>query len=166
LDPSYVDSTLAYISIVAIAFLFENIYPKFVEWNQNDGKQVLDISLTLMNGTSEQVIHDILRLFYTGIFFKITPYFLPVLNFWDNKPFIMKVVSAILLGDLGAWYAHYLSHKRGTIWWQFHAIHHSVERIYVINAGRFHPLDTMVQVIFSFSILYITGLGTEDMLFW
>jgi sterol desaturase/sphingolipid hydroxylase (fatty acid hydroxylase superfamily) len=46
---------------------------------------------------------------------------------------------AFALVELLQYWLHRLSHQRDFLW-RFHAVHHSAERLYVLNAGRDHPL--------------------------
>ncbi len=52
----------------------------------------------------------------------------------------------MIVSEFGSYWAHRLMHERPLLW-RLHAVHHSAERLYWLNAGRFHPLDTAMQYV-------------------
>jgi sterol desaturase/sphingolipid hydroxylase (fatty acid hydroxylase superfamily) len=75
--------------------------------------------------------------------------------FLQNFSEFNKLLIVILISDLGRYWLHRLSHEWKPFW-KVHAIHHSVERLYFWNTGRFHLIDKMVVLIFeSFLFLYL-----------
>lgn len=55
-------------------------------------------------------------------------------------PWLVQFALAMLVGDLGAYWAHRLCHTSPLLW-RIHAMHHSTERMYVFAASRSHPLN-------------------------
>ena len=43
--------------------------------------------------------------------------------------------------------------------WRFHAVHHSAPRLYWLNAGRFHPIDSFMTFAPSYILLVVMGSG-------
>src|SRR6185295_9906993 len=64
---------------------------------------------------------------------------------WPTRaPLLGQLAMALLVGELGQYWVHRLGHTARPLW-RLHALHHSVGRLYWLNAGRFHPLDTLLQ---------------------
>src|SRR5262245_28394399 len=63
----------------------------------------------------------------------------PARDGWpDNWPVVAELALAILIADVGITFAHWASH-RVELLWRFHAVHHSVERLYGFNGLMKHP---------------------------
>lgn len=75
----------------------------------------------------------------------------------------VQIAVALLLIELGKYWAHRLHHSFTPFWW-LHAMHHSSQRLYFLNGLRFHPLNYALN--FSFSILpaMLVGLSPEALL--
>jgi sterol desaturase/sphingolipid hydroxylase (fatty acid hydroxylase superfamily) len=50
--------------------------------------------------------------------------------------------------DFGLWLGHYLLHKVPVLW-EFHKVHHSAEVLTPLTAGRVHPLEDVLNILFS-----------------
>ncbi len=60
---------------------------------------------------------------------------------WPHSwPLAMQLVLALILAEFGRYWAHRWAHEVSFLW-RFHAVHHSVERLYWLNAARFHPVE-------------------------
>lgn len=49
--------------------------------------------------------------------------------------------------------------------WHFHAVHHSVKKLWFFNTGRFHIIDTLKSMIFSGPLLALAGTP-NDVVMW
>lgn len=75
-------------------------------------------------------------------------------------PLWVKLVAALALGDLCAYWGHRLQHSVGFLW-RFHAIHHSNEEVDWLAAHREHPLDGLyTQTVINLPTLLL-GLNLE-----
>ena len=74
----------------------------------------------------------------------------------DDVPVLLQVFGAMALTDLPRYWLHRWSHEHPLLW-RFHAVHHSPDRLYWLNAGRFHPVEKAVHT--SVSLLVLVGLG-------
>ena len=50
--------------------------------------------------------------------------------------------------DFGLWCGHYLLHKVPLLW-EFHKVHHSAEVLTPLTAGRVHPVEDAMNILFS-----------------
>jgi sterol desaturase/sphingolipid hydroxylase (fatty acid hydroxylase superfamily) len=78
-------------------------------------------------------------------------------HFWpDHWPMAFQVVLGLVIAEFGLYMAHRLAHEHLSLW-RFHALHHSVERLWVINTGRFHFIDTLFKIALGQIPLYLLG---------
>jgi sterol desaturase/sphingolipid hydroxylase (fatty acid hydroxylase superfamily) len=75
----------------------------------------------------------------------------------QRLPLPAQVGIAVLLGDLGLYGAHRLSHEVPLLW-RFHAVHHSVERLDWLAAHREHPLDGLYSQVFLNLPAFVLGV--------
>jgi len=71
-----------------------------------------------------------------------------------------QLALAMALSEAGQYAWHRLCHEHGWFW-RFHAVHHSSERLYWLNAGRFHPLDTMISYALHTAPLLLLGAPVQ-----
>jgi len=81
-------------------------------------------------------------------------------DFWPhNYPIWIQILIMILSGDFLRYWLHRAAHTWPLLW-RFHAVHHSVHKLYWLNLGRFHPLDRTLQLFcdtFPFILLSISN---------
>lgn len=78
-------------------------------------------------------------------------------SLWPTEwPLLLQVVAALVIGELPGYWIHRLEHEWDGLW-RFHAVHHSAPRLYWLNAGRFHPIDTMLTFVPSYGLLVLLG---------
>ncbi|MDG2304117.1 MAG: sterol desaturase family protein [Candidatus Binatia bacterium] len=71
-------------------------------------------------------------------------------------PLVFQIVLALVIGEIPGYWLHRLEHEWDGLW-RFHATHHSAPRLYWLNAGRFHPLDTLLTFVPSYGLLVLLG---------
>lgn len=78
---------------------------------------------------------------------------------WPHAlPLPLQLLLALVLAELGAYITHRLLHQHPRLW-PFHAVHHSAQRLYFINASRNHPVDMAISVFATFFPLVMLGMG-------
>ena len=45
----------------------------------------------------------------------------------------------------------------GRFLWRFHAVHHSVTKLWIVNTGRFHFVDSVYKIVPSVGLLWALG---------
>ena len=75
-----------------------------------------------------------------------------------DLPWILQLLLAVVIGELGAYWWHRLMHERALLF-RLHATHHSAPRLYWLNSTRFHPLDNVVMYAFQAAPLILMGAG-------
>ena len=64
---------------------------------------------------------------------------------WPHHlPGILQVALVLVVADFLRYWQHRAMHNSPTLW-RLHAIHHSPDRLYWLNVGRFHPLEEVLQ---------------------
>ena len=58
------------------------------------------------------------------------------------------------------YWVHRISHEWLPLW-RFHAIHHSVTRLWILNTGRFHFVDSLLSVLAGAGLLIALGAPME-----
>ena len=124
----------------ALAYCF----PKSLYTQQS---AILDYQCYLINGllaiivsltaffTLSQITSDFVNLFLCGLFGKS--------EIQVEMTLALKIVYtifAVLVTDLGVFFAHYLLHKIPVLW-EFHKAHHLAEGLNPITGFRYHPID-------------------------
>ena len=80
----------------------------------------------------------------------------------NGVPMAAKIVIAFLIGDFLAYTAHVWRHKSRVIW-QFHAVHHSQERLNFFSETRRHPVDLFIIYLRLYLPFYLLHLPFEAM---
>jgi sterol desaturase/sphingolipid hydroxylase (fatty acid hydroxylase superfamily) len=75
-------------------------------------------------------------------------------------PLPVQLGLALFIAELGYYWIHRLSHEWAWLW-RFHEVHHSLPRLYWLNAGHFHPIDTLLNYAAEVTPLLLLGAGAE-----
>ena len=64
---------------------------------------------------------------------------------WPHEwPLAAQIVAMVLVVDFARYWLHRACHHF-PMFWRLHEVHHSPEILYVLNVGRFHPLEKMLH---------------------
>lgn len=75
-----------------------------------------------------------------------------------SLPLWAKLLLGLLIGEVGTYWGHRLSHEIAWLW-RYHAVHHSTEHLYFLANTRTHPVDMVVTRLFGLTPLYLLGLA-------
>lgn len=64
----------------------------------------------------------------------------------QSLPIWLQVITMILTVDFFRYWFHRCSHANRVLW-KLHKVHHSPNKLYTVNVGRFHLLDKAIQVL-------------------
>lgn len=83
------------------------------------------------------------------------------LGLWPaDWPLLAQGALAVFVGDFFYYWLHRWMHESD--WgWRLHAPHHSAPRLYWLNAGRFHPIDTLLGVVVQTGSVALLGAPAE-----
>jgi sterol desaturase/sphingolipid hydroxylase (fatty acid hydroxylase superfamily) len=76
------------------------------------------------------------------------------------QPWWLQFGEAVLLADLGQYWAHRATHEVPFLW-RFHKVHHSIEEMDWLAAARLHPLDSVFTRAVTILPLYLLGFTRE-----
>lgn len=147
---------LSYAWIVAWLFLLEKKIPYKQDWLRYDGQLGPDLGHTIINKGLVQLI--IIQLLSLGVLSREPNTVL------GGLPLPYQVVIGLITSEIGLYWAHRIAHEWPLIW-RFHAIHHSVKRLWLVNTGRFHFVDSLLSVVASLPFLLLSGISI-DAIIW
>ncbi|NKJ33836.1 sterol desaturase family protein [Rhizobium sp. SG570] len=148
---------VVYLSVVATIALFERLMPYEETWLDADGETFNNLAHTLLSKGAVQIAAAIGTSFPMAVAIVAQPFLSHKANIWpDQLPMALQVVLGLVIAEFGLYLAHRLAHEHLSLW-RFHALHHSVERLWVINTGRFHIIDSLFKIALSQIPLYLLG---------
>ncbi|WP_043661301.1 sterol desaturase family protein [Nocardia thailandica] len=134
---------------VAVSFIAERLLPYQDSWNTSHGD--------LGRDTAHGFVNETLILASVAAVPALTA-LVPGDGIWPHDaPFVVQVLAAVLVADLGITLTHYASHRIGVLW-RFHAVHHSVTRFYGLNGLMKHPLHQTIETIAGVTPLLLAGI--------
>lgn len=77
--------------------------------------------------------------------------------FSASLPLGLRIVAALIVGDIGFYWGHRWCHEIPFLW-RFHAVHHSAEHMDWLVNTRAHPVDIIVSKFPGLVPLYVLGL--------
>ncbi len=153
-----------YAAAVFVLFLLERCIPYERGWLQPDGETVNDIGHTLATKGLLQLAGLIAAVFPMYAANILQPLAALTFGLWPSDwPMVVQVALAVVVAEFGLYWAHRIAHEK-LFFWRFHALHHSVVRLWVINTGRFHVADSLFKIAMSQIPLYC--LGAPLPVFW
>ena len=147
---------LSYAWIVSWLLLLERRLPYRRDWQRDDGQIRPDLGHTILNKGLVQI--TIIQLMSLEFFAHRGSGAVGALPLWA------QVVIGLVATEFGLYWAHRLSHEWPLLW-RFHAVHHSVKRLWIVNTGRFHFVDSNISVLASVPFLLVTGISM-DAIIW
>lgn len=149
----------AYISLIVVLLVLERLMPHEPAWNINDGQTFANIAHTLASkGTVQGLI-----IFggVIGLSDYISSLDGPAYGIWPRQwPLVIQIALALVIAEFMLYWAHRIAHEWPLLW-RFHAVHHSVERLWIVNTGRFHFIDSLLSVALGSSIILVLGAPME-----
>jgi len=152
---------IVFFAVLALVAGVERILPVDATWNASrngDYKTDLASFIVLMGATdpvlkalSPIVLASLLSLLGTPVSLGLFP---------ADWPFLAQLAIAALVAEFGQYWMHRLAHTWPLLW-RFHAVHHSVERIYWLNGFRVHPLNMVWHHFAGAFVLQLLGAGTD-----
>lgn len=149
---------MVYLGLAAILFALERVMPYERAWLRNDGQILTDLSHTIFNKSLAQALIVFGAAWIAPGMLQATGGAWP-----DHWPFGLQVVLGLVIAEFGMYWAHRLGHEL-PILWRLHAIHHSTQRLWIVNTGRFHFLDTWLSLAMGLSVLIAMGCPQDVLL--
>jgi sterol desaturase/sphingolipid hydroxylase (fatty acid hydroxylase superfamily) len=137
---------IAGVAVLVFGFLVipvcERFLPFRAQWSQNDSDVITDISNLFINAIITTLEKPVLVALLVGITAHLSSQFGSAL--WPSHwSLIAQLFLMLLIAEFGRYWIHFAAHKIPLLW-RLHAVHHSPNRLYFLNAGRFHPLEKVL----------------------
>ena len=75
-------------------------------------------------------------------------------------PVALQVITMIIGAEFLRYWVHRLAHTWSPLW-RLHAVHHSPDKLYWLNTGRFHPVEKALQFLFDSLPFILMGVSAE-----
>ncbi len=159
-EAPFVWFNVTYLSLAGLLILVERLMPHERAWLEHDGQTVTDLAHTLVNKGAIQ------GLLAVGAVVGVTGMAdVPPSPLWPvHWPLWIQIPLGLVVVEFGLYWAHRLAHEWPLLW-RFHAIHHSAPRLWVVNTGRFHFVDTIVSTLAAVAVILALGIP-ESLVIW
>ncbi len=137
--------------------VLERLFPYRDDWNKNDRDVATDIMHLLINIAVTALEKPILIALLITVTVALSNAFGSSL--WPNHlPLVAQLGLMLVIAEFGRYWIHFAAHKVPLLW-RLHANHHSPNRLYYLNAARFHPIE---KVLFQLpEVIPFILLGTN-----
>ena len=151
---------VSYFGLAALLFVLERAMPHEAAWNESDGQLWPDIGHTLLSKSAVQVLIVVPAITGIGALASADG-----ASWWPRDwPVAVQIILGLVIAESGFYWAHHLCHEVRSLW-RFHAVHHSVTRLWFVNTGRFHFIDTLISVAFGLGVALAFGMP-QDIIVW
>jgi sterol desaturase/sphingolipid hydroxylase (fatty acid hydroxylase superfamily) len=82
-----------------------------------------------------------------------------------DAPALMQVLLMMVVADFFRYWLHRYCHEN-LLLWRFHAVHHSPQKLYWLNVGRFHPVDKALQYLCDSLPFILIGVSEEILMLY
>ncbi|MBC7104103.1 MAG: sterol desaturase family protein, partial [Parvibaculum sp.] len=143
---------ISYLGLALCIAILERAMPHERLWLANDGQMGPDLAHTVLNKGMAQVI--VVMILVTGFARWLEPSGGPL---WPGTlPLFAQIALGLVVVEAGLYWKHRLAHEWPWLW-RFHAVHHSVTRLWFFNTGRFHVVDTATGLLVGMPVLLLLG---------
>lgn len=151
----------AIIGGLGLITLFEIILPYRKEWLPNRNEIKTDLVFMLLIQLALPHLLTIFTVVYLVSF--VNSYGLDITGFWPyDYPIWVQMLLMMFSADLLRYWLHRTAHEWIPLW-RVHAVHHSVQKLYWLNVGRFHPIDKSLQFLCDALPFILLGVSEEVM---
>ncbi len=153
----------AYISAIICGLLlitfFEIVLPYEKEWAPNLRDITTDSICMLVVQAALPKFLAVITSLYLVSFLNDNNIILPAL--WPSHwPIWLQMLTMMFIADFFRYWLHRAMHEWEPLW-RLHAVHHSVEKMYWLNVGRFHPIDKSLQFVVETMPFILIGVSAE-----
>jgi len=143
----------------AVVALLEHLYPYHRSWNQPRRDVRVDATHSITIGVMVALATPLVLSAGVAVGGWLSSQI--GTGLWPTGwPLLAQAALALVVGELPGYWVHRWEHEWEGLW-RFHATHHSAPRLYWLNAGRFHPIDTLLTFVPAYGLLVVLGCGIE-----
>jgi sterol desaturase/sphingolipid hydroxylase (fatty acid hydroxylase superfamily) len=147
---------ISYFGLAVALFVLERAMPHERTWLEDDGQLIPDIGHTLLSKSAVQILIIVPALM--GLSGEVEP---AAAAWWPVEwPLALQILLGLLIAEFGLYWVHRLGHEWPTLW-RYHAVHHSVTRLWFVNTGRFHFVNTLLSTSAGLALVLLAGVPAE-----
>ncbi len=162
-DPAYMPYLCfngAYAFLIISLLFLERKFPHEAKWTEPDGQTWANIAHTLTSKGTTQVLLAV-NTYIGANMLSGGEGGLLGMHLWPSHwPMWGQVVFAVVASEFMLYWAHRTAHEIMPIW-RFHAVHHSVGKLWIVNTGRFHFIDSVYSIVLGILPLIALGASME-----
>lgn len=142
--------------------LLERLLPERDAWRGDRGDVKTDLTYMLLVQLALPAgLTLVLALGLLSVFGPFAPHRLAP---WPHAaPIWVQAGLMLLVAEFLRYWLHRAAHK-SRILWRLHAVHHSPDKLYWLNVGRFHPMEKGIQFLFDVLPFGVMGVREEVLL--
>lgn len=141
-------------------WIIENMFPYRAEWNKADDDVKTDfIHLFIV----QTILPRLVKPLWIAMLASVTIWAAQASNHstWPHDwPLLAQLFLMLVIAEFGRYWVHRAAHEIPLLW-RFHAVHHSPNRLYFLNAARFHPVEKAYLLIPEVIPFIILGTNAE-----
>lgn len=154
---------IAYVFLIVSCIILERVMPHDREWTKPDGQNIASILHTLSSKGTVQMLFVFSGTI--GMAGWMDESMARGYGIWPHDwPLWAQIPLALVAAEFALYWAHRFGHEV-PLFWRFHSVHHSVTKLWFLNTGRFHFVDSLLSVVFAMLMLLALGAPME-MLKW
>ncbi|MFT5063286.1 MAG: sterol desaturase/sphingolipid hydroxylase (fatty acid hydroxylase superfamily) [Gammaproteobacteria bacterium] len=153
----------ALVSVLIFGFalipVLERLLPYREGWNANQGDFAPDLFYMFLNAGIPKLWTPV----QIGFITMVTAWAAVELgnNWWpSNWHWLPQLFLMLLIAEFGRYWMHFAAHKVDWFW-RLHSVHHSPNRLYFLNANRFHPIEKLLFQLPEVIPFVILGTSAE-----
>lgn len=153
---------VTYAALTAALLALQRWMPHEPVWHEPDGQLLPDLGHTLVSTAAVQGMVQFAGM--VGLSAGASALTAGT-GLWPRAwPLAAQIALGLVVLEFALYWAHRIAHEWRPAWY-FHAIHHSVEKLWVVNNGRFHFIDAVKSVLPGVALLTLLG-APMDVLTW
>ena len=150
----------AYLSVIAVGIIIvalERRFPERVDWRATRFDVTADaLFMVLVQVALPQLLVLLPLLAFAGSMHEHAPS-----AWWPHGwPLAAQAVAMVLAVDFMRYWLHRACHRFDSLW-RLHEVHHSPDILYVLNVGRFHPLEKILHFSLDSLPFLLLGVAPE-----
>jgi len=145
---------VAFVGVLMLMMLLEAAFPKRNRQQSRRGRWVTNLSLAVINSFALKVLGPVTAVVAADYaldngwgMLSLSPFPLP---------FYLELLLGVVLLDLAIYLQHIAFHKIPFLW-RLHKVHHVDRDIDVTTGIRFHPLESVISMIYKCVVIVLLG---------
>ena len=153
--------SLGLVACVALTIaLLERLHPHSARWQEPREDVVTDwthLVITMVVGSEltkaavRILLIPVAASISEGLGFELWP---------ARWPLLAQATLALFVAEI-LYYAYHRAAHETELLWRLHATHHSAERLYWLNANRFHPIEASISYVVEIGPLILLGASEQ-----